>query len=205
MTPPAKSRLPNSCWPVHLLALVALVLLAGCTTVKQTTSVTQREALGPTGYDWDPSAAPAGPVNVEIDLNEQMLYAYRDGVEIGRAKISSGKPGHDTPTGTFTILEKKRTHRSSSWGSYVRNGQVIGDGHAKKTPAGATYRGASMPYMMRLTWSGVAMHIGYVPDRPASHGCIRLPKGFAPKLFSVVKLGTKVRIFGARRAQVASL
>ncbi|MEM1060248.1 MAG: L,D-transpeptidase family protein [Verrucomicrobiota bacterium] len=193
----------RSLW--RALGVLAVLMLAGCaTTGTPTVAVTEREALGPDGYDWDPAAAPSGPVNVEVDLTNQMLYVYREGIEIGRAKISSGKPGHDTPTGTFTILEKKASHRSSSWGSYVRGGQVIGDGRVNHTPAGASFRGASMPYMMRLTWTGVAMHIGYVPDRPASHGCIRLPSGFAPRLFSVVRVGTPVRVYGHRRAEAVS-
>jgi len=216
VTSPSTTHQPNHPVPApfrrvgtpHVLAILLVALVAamacltGCaTTGTKTVSVTEREALGQNGYDWDPAAAPSGAASVDVDLSTQMLYVYRDGIEIGRAKISSGKPGHDTPTGNYTILQKKAKHRSSSWGSYVKNGAVIGDGHVNNTPAGASYRGASMPYMMRLTWSGVAMHTGHVPDRPASHGCIRLPAGFAPKLFSVVKVGTPVRVYGARRAQ----
>src|ERR1700743_3174597 len=79
-------------------------------------------------YVWKPEVSPAGPVVIIVSIPEQKLYVYRNGVRIGRSTISSGKTGHRTPTGVFTILEKNVTHHSS------------------------IYKGASMPYMERLTW-----------------------------------------------------
>lgn len=114
--------------------------------------------------------------SIYIDLADQKIYAMEDGIEILEGRISSGKSGYETPTGTFTILEKKALHRSNLY----------------PPPAG----GAKMPYMMRLTWDGIAMHQGYVPRRPASHGCIRLQRRFAKKLYTWASRGTKVTIEG---------
>jgi len=113
---------------------------------------------------------------VYIDLTLQKAYAIEDGIPIFEGRISSGKSGHETPTGEFTILQKKLHHTSNLY----------------PKPKG----GAKMPYMMRLTWGGVAMHQGYVPRKPASHGCIRLRRRFAKRLFGWVNRGTKVVIDG---------
>ncbi len=116
---------------------------------------------------------------IVVDLSEQMAYAIEDGYIVFEGRISSGKIGRETPTGQFTILQKKRHHKSNLW----------------PKPKG----GAKMPYMMRLTNSGIAMHLGYVPNRPASHGCIRLKKGFARKLYRWARVGTEVSIEGSAR------
>ena len=124
----------------------------------------------PGQYVWRPEVSPAGPVVIVISLPEQVLYVYRNGVRIGRSTISSGKPGHRTPTGVFTILQKNVKHIST------------------------LYKGASMPYMERLTWGGVAMHAGNLPGYPAAHGCVRLPLDFARELYAVTNSGTSVII-----------
>ncbi len=113
---------------------------------------------------------------VFIDLSVQKIYAIEDGKTLFEGKISSGKQGHETPTGIFKILQKERMHISNLYP--------------------APHGGAKMPYMMRLTWDGVAMHQGYVNNRPASHGCIRLQRKLAQKLFYWVDKGTKVTIAG---------
>jgi lipoprotein-anchoring transpeptidase ErfK/SrfK len=105
-----------------------------------------------------------------IDLHTQRAEVYRDGVRIGVSTVSTGKPGHRTPTGTYTVLEKQRFHRSSR------------------------YNNAPMPYMQRLTWYGIALHGGHLPGRPASHGCVRLPHAFAEALFWESTIGMKVII-----------
>ena len=124
--------------------------------------------------DWllYPEIAPDGPVLVYVDLNHQRATIYRNGVRIGVSTISSGKTGHSTPTGVFTILQKNKDHRSS------------------------TYNNAPMPYMQRLTWQGVALHAGNLPGYPASHGCVRLPLEFAKRLFSITDMGGTVVIAG---------
>ena len=119
-----------------------------------------------------PEIAPDGPVLVYVDLGHQRATIYRNGVRIGVSTISSGKPGHSTPTGVFTILQKNKDHRSS------------------------TYDNAPMPYMQRLTWKGVALHAGNLPGYPASHGCVRLPLEFAKRLFTITDMGGTVVIAG---------
>lgn len=128
------------------------------------------EDLKPGGYLWAPRIAPQGPVTVVISLATQRAYAYRNGVPIGVSTVSTGAPGHETPTGIFLILQKAVKHKSNK------------------------YSAAPMPFMQRLTWDGIAMHAGRLPGYPASHGCIRLPLAFAKLLFGVTKLGLTVVI-----------
>jgi hypothetical protein len=103
-----------------------------------------------------------------VSLPEQKAYVYRNGVLIGASTVSTGKKGHETPTGVFTILQKNEDHYSN------------------------LYNNAPMPYMQRLTWGGVALHGGNLPGYPASHGCIRLPQQFARLLYGVTRLGMTV-------------
>jgi L,D-transpeptidase catalytic domain len=126
--------------------------------------------LKPGDYVWHPEISPAGPVVIIVSLPEQRMYVYRNGVRIGRSTISSGKPGKQTPTGVFTVLQKKVSHESS------------------------IYKGAQMPHMQRLTWSGIAMHAGHLPGYPASAGCVRMPIDFAEKLYAITRNGTSVII-----------
>ncbi|WP_415407745.1 L,D-transpeptidase family protein [Sulfurovum sp. CS9] len=120
---------------------------------------------------------------VLIDLSNQRAYAIEDGFVVFEGRISSGKSGRETPNGEFTIIQKKRHHKSNLW----------------PKPNG----GAKMPYMMRLTNSGIAMHLGYVPNKPASHGCIRLKNGFAQKMYRWASVGTYVYIEGEARDYMA--
>jgi len=113
---------------------------------------------------------------IVVDLSTQMAYAMEDGIVVFDGRISSGKRGRETPTGEYRIMQKKRYHKSNLW----------------PKPNG----GAKMPYMMRLTNSGIAMHLGYVPDKPASHGCIRLENGFAQKMYKWARVGTYVYVEG---------
>jgi hypothetical protein len=126
--------------------------------------------LKPGDYAWHPELSPTGPVVVLVSLLDQVLYVYRNGVRIANSTVSSGKPGKTTPTGVFTVLQKKVRHTSS------------------------IYKGAQMPHMQRLTWSGIALHAGHLPGYPASAGCVRMPIDFAEKLYSVTGIGTIVII-----------
>lgn len=123
--------------------------------------------LKPGEYWWNPQLAPNGPVVVLVSVPQQTMHVYRNGVLIGRSSISSGKGG-STPGGVFSILEKRSTHRSKK------------------------YDNAPMPYMQRLTWSGIAMHSGQLPGYAASHGCIRLPYDFSQLLFQATSNGGTV-------------
>ncbi len=154
---------------VRLLLVVALALLASVgAAAEETGRVAPRAELEPGQYTWHPEVSPKGPVLVVVSLPQQRAYAYRNGVLIGRSTISSGKEGHETPTGVFTVLQKRRVHESN------------------------IYKGASMPNMQRLTWSGIALHAGKLPGHPASHGCVRLPLEFSKLLFDVTTTGTTV-------------
>jgi len=133
-------------------------------------------ALGTGDYVWEPEVSPTGPVVIIVSLPEQTVYVYRNGVRIGRSTVSTGKPGHRTPTGVFTVLEKEAYHHSN------------------------LYHRAPMPYMERVTWGGVALHAGQLPGYPASHGCVRLPMDFAEKLYAVTQKGTTVIVADDRSA-----
>ena len=109
-----------------------------------------------------------GPLLLVISTDQQKLVLYSNGEAIAESKVSTGVETHPTPTGIFSIIQRNRWHRSN------------------------IYSNAPMPYMQRITWSGVALHEGIVPGRPASHGCIRLPQAFAQQLWGTTKLGARV-------------
>jgi len=118
-----------------------------------------------------------GYKEIVVNLSEQRAYAIEDGEIIFDGPVSTGVRGRETPEGQYRILQKKRYHKSNLW----------------PKPNG----GAKMNYMLRLTNSGIAMHLGYVPKSgPASHGCIRLKKGFAQRMFAWAKVGIPVYVEG---------
>ena len=125
--------------------------------------------LTPGQYLWDDEAG-SGEPRVIVSLSNQLAYLYRGDRLAAVTTISSGKPGKDTPTGYFPILQKKPMHRS------------------------VKYDNAPMPHMQRLDNYGIALHAGMLPGRPASNGCIRMPAKFAAKLYAVTKVGTPVMI-----------
>jgi hypothetical protein len=126
--------------------------------------------LDPGEFIWHPQAASQGDIEIVVSLPLQVAYVYRGGTLIGVSTVSSGKPGNETPTGSFQILQKRREHYSN------------------------LYDNAPMPFMQRLTWDGIALHAGQIPGHPASHGCVRLPAKFAKHLFEVTRLGAAVHI-----------
>jgi lipoprotein-anchoring transpeptidase ErfK/SrfK len=133
--------------------------------------------LKPGEYWWNPRVSPAGPVVLLVSLPLQTMSVYRNGILVGRTSVSTGTKGHQTPTGVFTILEKKQTHRSKK------------------------YDDAPMPNMQRLTWSGIAMHSGNLPGYPASHGCVRMPYDFSTLVFGITGNGGTVVIGDDTKAQ----
>src|SRR3984893_14530664 len=110
----------------------------------------------------------SGPLILAVSIGSQRVTAYDNGTPIAASPISSGMAGHLTPMGVFSLIQKQRWHHSN------------------------LYSNAPMPYMQRITWSGVAMHAGVVPGYPASHGCIRMPMAFAAKMWSWTKMGARV-------------
>ncbi len=111
-----------------------------------------------------------GPLQIFISINQQKLHLYSDGVHVADTSIATGVPGLPTPLGVFSVIQKQVFHRSN------------------------IYSGAPMPYMQRITWSGVAMHEGESIGHRASHGCIRMPHDFAVRLYRLTKLNTRVII-----------
>ena len=112
----------------------------------------------------------ARDLQIFIAKDTQSMTVYDGGQVIATSKVSTGKAGHSTPTGIFSILEKKKYHESN------------------------IYSNAPMPFMQRLTWSGIALHEGHVPNYPASHGCVRLPAKFAKALYQMTERGGHVII-----------
>ena len=126
--------------------------------------------LQPGSFSWAPERSPNGPVVMVVSLPEQRMHVYRNGVRIAVSTVSTGIKGHDTPPGSYEILQKQLMHHSN------------------------LYDDAPMPFMQRITWDGLALHAGRLPGHPASHGCVRLPRAFAEKLYGITKLGARVVI-----------
>lgn len=128
------------------------------------------QELDETGADAKEPWRRRSGIRVVVSLPQQKAYVFKDGELLDTSPVSTGKRGYETPVGTFPILQKKVHHRSNR------------------------YDNAPMPYMQRLTWSGVALHAGKVPGYPASHGCIRFPRSFAKKLYGLTNYGTTVTV-----------
>jgi lipoprotein-anchoring transpeptidase ErfK/SrfK len=113
---------------------------------------------------------PKGPLQIIISIDQQKLHLYSNGTEVTETLVATGVPGHPTPIGVFSVIQKERLHHSN------------------------IYFGAPMPFMQRITWSGVALHEGGNLGHPASHGCVRLPHDFATRLWVLTRLGARVII-----------
>jgi hypothetical protein len=135
---------------------------------------------GPIKYGqwfWDDKGVPDGPLVITVDLDARVLSVFRDGYEIGATAVLLGTDQHPTPLGTFPILAKERHNKSEKYGN------------------------APMPWTLRLTGDGVAIHGGHAVELGwASHGCIGAPNQFMTKLFAIAKLGDKAIITRGKRA-----
>ena len=116
------------------------------------------------------SAKPQGPLILAISINKQRVKVYDANGLFTEAPVSTGMAGHATPMGVFSVIQKQKFHRSN------------------------IYSGAPMPFMQRITWSGIALHAGVLPGYPASHGCIRMPPGFAVKMYGWTRMGARVLV-----------
>src|SRR5947199_1643009 len=137
-------------------------------------------------------------VHVVVSLPKQRAYLMIGEEIVADSPISSGKAGHSTPSGNFSVLEKDPDHRSSIYGDFVDgSGRVVRAGISAKidsAPSGTHYVGAPMRWFMRLTGEGVGMHVGILPGYPASHGCVRMSADGAKLFYDTVKIGTKVDV-----------
>jgi hypothetical protein len=168
-------RYPGS-WTNRRSVLAGAASLVGLAAVGEGLArevMKEISALQPGEFTWHLERQQTGPVAVVVSIPEQRVHVYRNGIRIAVSTCSTGKPGHETPTGVFVVLQKDKHHKSS------------------------TYNNAPMPNMNRLTWSGIALHAGKLPGYPASHGCVRLPMEFSERLFGITHLGTPVIISGA--------
>ncbi len=120
--------------------------------------------------DKESGAKPQGPLVIVVSIDRQKVTVYDSNGVFAESPVSSGMKGHSTPMGVFSIIQKHKFHHSN------------------------IYSGAPMPYMQRITWSGVAMHAGVLPGYPASHGCIRMPMAFAVKMWNWTKMGARVLV-----------
>jgi lipoprotein-anchoring transpeptidase ErfK/SrfK len=118
----------------------------------------------------DTAAKPQGPLIISISIDQQKIRVYDSNGLFAEDRVSTGMKGHPTPMGVFSVIQKHRMHHSN------------------------IYSGAPMPYMQRITWSGIAMHQGVLPGYPASHGCIRMPAAFAVKMWNWTKMGARVLV-----------
>ena len=111
------------------------------------------------------------PLLAVVALDAQRVTVYdTNGRIIQQSPISTGTTGYETPAGIFSVVQKKADHNSN------------------------LYEDGNMPFMQRITWTGIALHAGVLPGRPASHGCIRLPMDFAQRLFDLTDVGMRVVI-----------
>ena len=137
-------------------------------------------------------------VHVVVSLPKQRAYLMIGEQIVADSPISSGKAGHGTPSGNFSVMEKDPDHRSSIYGDFVdSSGRTVRSGISAKidsAPSGTHYVGASMRWFMRLTGEGVGMHVGILPGYPASHGCIRMSPDGAKLFYDTVKVGTPVKV-----------
>ena len=192
-----------------ILTVLAAALLAGCGNSEKARLANPNTAYIPStgggeaqppGNDsisyWDGDGVP-GPPSVIIYLKEQRAYFYKGDQLVGVSQVSAGREGHNTPIGNYKIVQKDLDHASNLYGDYIdASGNVVQkDVEVGKDPkpSGAMFKGAPMPFFMRIT-GGVGMHKGYLPGYPTSHGCIRMPGKMAESFFNNVEVGTPVQI-----------
>jgi L,D-transpeptidase catalytic domain len=191
-----------------ILAVLAAALLAGCGESEKARLANPNTSYIPStgggeaqpGDDsisyWDGDGV-SGPPSVVIYLKEQRAYFYKGDQMVGVSQVSAGREGHNTPIGNYKIIQKDPDHASNLYGDYLdASGNIVQKdvelGKDPKPP-GAIFKGAPMPFFMRIT-GGVGMHKGYLPGYPASHGCIRMPGKMAESFYNNVEVGTPVQI-----------
>lgn len=185
---------------IGLSSVVLALASASCGTGSLPSSPIQRRPERSL-YKWYDDGG-EGKVTIRISLSDQIAEFKRGGRDIGWCYVATGKEGHDTRPGSYSITEKIADKHSNIYGWFEDEFGNVTDGDAKaseRVPEGMVYVPAPMPYWMRLTSYGVGMHGGLIPEpgEPASHGCIRMPKEFVPMLFDSVKVGTPVTITNA--------
>ena len=166
------------------LASAALTMLTGCSTVSDlvVTNIPDNHH---------------GKTKIVVNLRSQKAVLYKGKTVVAESRISTGREGHDTPAGRFTVIEKDQNHRSSVYGSYVdaEGRAVVANVDVRKTekPQHTHFEGASMPYFIEFS-PGYGLHAGNLPGYPASHGCVRMTFWKARQFYNAAKVGTPVII-----------
>ncbi|HEX4140049.1 MAG TPA: L,D-transpeptidase family protein [Candidatus Methylacidiphilales bacterium] len=165
-------------------------------TVRRQYTAAERVRYQLWDYTWNPQ--PDEPITrIEVRIGEQKVYVYQGDHVAGISPTTTGKDGHNTPTGDYTIIKKEINHKSNLYGDFLDANGYIVDGDAKAgeaVPSGEVYDAADMPYYMKIRDDGTGLHAGDLPGYRASHGCIRLPNAFAELLYSNVSEGTPVDV-----------
>jgi hypothetical protein len=201
-------RMLRPSYLIQAFALFGLFALFGSGCAEDPRFSTQTQYIGG-GYGPAPAGAPVdnvsywdgdgigGNPSIKISLREQRAYFYKSGLLVGISQLSTGREGLNTPHGRFSVIQKDINHVSSLYGDYVDSaGNVVVrniDVTKDRKPPGTHFKGAPMPYFMRIT-QGIGLHAGYLPGYPASHGCIRMPEFMAEDFFKSVSTGTPVTI-----------
>lgn len=183
-----------------LIALSAAMALPACTVFQPKPPPPPPAPPKPKpAYTWNAelSKTASGLAAITVDLSEQRAYFYKGEELVGETKCSSGKKGFATPAGDYKVIQKNKDHVSNLYGKFVNaEGAVTKsdvDTSKMKVPEGESFVGAKMPFFMRFT-GGYGLHAGYVPNRPASHGCVRLPRVMAERFFTHSVVGTPVTV-----------
>lgn len=186
------------------IIVVAAVALAGLARaqlfgpkMKKPGELIQKQAPMKVNQDLLKQAAP-DTAHIVVSIPKQRAYLMIREEIVADAPVSSGKRGHETPRGHFTVMEKDPNHHSSLYGDFVDgSGRVVRAGvsaHIDSAPSGTHFAGAAMKWFLRLTGEGVGMHIGILPGYPASHGCIRESVDGAKLFYDHAKVGTPVDV-----------
>ncbi len=186
------------------IIVVAAVALAGLARaqlfgpkMKKPGELIQKQAPMKVNQDLLKQATP-DIAHIVVSIPKQRAYLMIREEIVADAPVSSGKRGHETPRGHFTVMEKDPNHHSSLYGDFVdRSGRVVRAGvsaHIDSAPSGTHFAGAAMKWFLRLTGEGVGMHIGILPGYPASHGCIRESVDGAKLFYDYAKVGTPVDV-----------
>jgi lipoprotein-anchoring transpeptidase ErfK/SrfK len=178
------------------ITAVIVTLLTGCVSTEKRKPEPPAAAPQPPVEDIASKFAntPGSP-RIRLDIGDQRAYYTKGGTLVTSSRISTGKPGYGTPKGSFAVSQKVENYVSRTYGKIVDASGVTvnadADSRKDSVPDGGRFVGAPMPYFMRFN-SGIGMHAGIVPNYPASHGCVRLPRKMARLFFENTPVGTPV-------------
>jgi lipoprotein-anchoring transpeptidase ErfK/SrfK len=177
-----------------IFAVTVIGMLAGCATKPPPPPPKPTPDKPAPPYTWNDTGAKGDP-RIVVNVSRQRAYFYRGNSCVGDTRCSTGKKGFATQVGNYAVTQKDKNHVSNLYGSFVNEaGEVTRrdvDMSKMQVPEGSAFQGAKMPFYMRFT-GGYGLHAGYVPNYPASHGCVRLPRVMAEHFFQNCQVGTPV-------------